>query len=360
MQKKLSVKIPRELFKRRKNIVSNDDSQEEEAWDKLVTTNSRCHFMQSSAWGRSKSQSKWPASRFVVYTHDNFIPIQVFSRSVPSLGRLHYAPGVSGVTVDNIKTITSQIIRQYGKGLVFKIELYQDYDKNICEEFIRCGWKTGASVQHRHTVIADTHGPEEEMFNRLKSRARREIKVAQKNGVEIIKSAVTPERLDVLASLMNVTAKRSGAFFRSRDYNNKYWNVFAEKHQGALYFARHDIDILGSAFVIRYGKNAWYKDGGSVRQKNNLFGPRLLQWEIMKDLMDQGITQYDLSGIPAEKDIETSSMGKLYPFKTAFSKNISELMPTFELPLGRRYSMWPSAEQQFLRLYSGFTGDFWY
>ena len=88
--------------------------------------------------------------------------------------------------------------------------------------------------------------------------------------------------------------------------------------------------------------------------------PRLLQWEIIKDLRHQGVTKYDFSGVPSPEEAAASHMKGLYVFKTGFSNDLTAYMPALELPLGPLYKLWPKAEPQFLRLYSGFKKDFWY
>lgn len=350
-----------EIGNKRKSVTIHNYSSEEKAWDKLMLeTNRTPHYIQSSAWGESKTRSQWPVSRLIAYTENGILPIQVFSRTVPGLGTLHYSPEVSGITADNIPTLTKQLYSQYGKGLAFKLELYQPYSERLVKAFENSGWVQGRSVQHRNTIIVDLKGTEEDLIGRLRKRARYEVRVAQRNNVRIEKVSVTPERLGLLATLMNITAKRSGAFFRKSAYTNRYWQSFANTNQASLYFAYHDMDLLAGAFVITYGNGAWYKDGGSVRQKSNLMGPRFLQWEIMRDLQSQNIEFYDLCGIPNLEDLEKSSMKGLYVFKTGFTNETTRFMPTMELPFGKRYPIWQKTENDFLRLYSGFTKDFWY
>ncbi len=349
------------LTTKRQTITATEYTPEEAAWDKLLMESTATpHYMQSSAWGVSKSHSQWPISRYVAYTSDGVVPIQVFSRTVPGLGRLHYAPEVSGITTHNVGAITEQLKNQYGRGLVFKLELYQPYSDQLVDAMQQVGWLKAHSVQHRNTVIVDLSGDADALLSRMKKRARYEVRLAERLGVRVEKHPVSKEKLDLLATLMNITAKRSGAFFRKNDYTSRYWNAFAQADQGMLYFAWHDADLLAGAFVVKLGTSAWYKDGGSVRQKSNLMGPRLLQWEIMRDMQSQGVKQYDLSGIPPEAERETSSMKGLYTFKTGFAKDTAPLMPAMELPFGKRYSVWPKTEHQFLRFYSGFRKDFWY
>lgn len=346
---------------KRGTIKTKEYSPEEKLWDELVLNHDpRAHFMQSSAWGESKALSQWPVSRFIAQSETALLPLQVFSRTVPGLGRLHYAPNVAGITPDFISPLTTQLREQYGRGLVFKFEPCQPHSEPLIAAFKAAGWVQGNSVQYRNTVIVDLNGTDEALFARIKKRARYEIRVAQRHNVRVEKVEVTQQRLDLLATLMDITATRSGAFFRKNTYTNKYWHSFARNSQGSLYFAWHDYDLLAGAFIVTYGKNAWYKDGGSVRQKSNFMGPRFLQWEIMRDLKAQGIEHYDLSGIPGNEELETSPMKGLHTFKTGFSNDTVRLMPAMELPFGKRYPVWPKTELQFLRLYSGFRKDFWY
>lgn len=349
---KLSIK--------RKAITAQEYTEEEKAWDEAVLSlGGTPHYMQSSAWGQSKARSQWPVSRLAVGVHNQKLPVQVFSRSVPGFGRLHYAPEVSSVTKNTIPSLTNEIQNNY-KGMAFKLELYQQYDENLIEAFQKNGWVRANSVQHRTSVIINLNGTEEELFASMKKRARYEVRVAERNKVRVEKVEITQKRLNILAELMGITAKRSGAFFRKDSYTNRYWHSFNNAGLGSLYFAWHDMDLLAGAYVVNYGPTAWYKDGGSVRHKSNLMGPRYLQWEIMRDLQSQGLKYYDLSGIPATEDVEKSSMKGLYVFKTGFSNESVKFMPAMELPLSKRHQLWPKAEHHFLRLYSGFRKDFWY
>lgn len=317
--------------------------------------------MQSSGWGESKSGSNWPVSRFVADISGKKQPVQIFSRTVPGLGRLHYSPELSGIDEADIPGLTKQLREQYGKrSLALKVELYQPYSEDLINAFKKSGWVQGNSVQHRSSVIADLSGTEDEMFARLKKRARYESRVGQRSGVKVEKVEINQENLDKLWSLMQATAQRSGAFFRKNEYNSRYWKSFNQAGQASLFLAWHEEDLLAGAFVIEYGKTAWYKDGGSVREKSNLMAPRYLQWEIMKDLHKRGFKHYDLSGIPAENERHTSSMKGLYTFKTGFSNETVQFMPAMELKFSKRYPLWPKAEHQFLRLYSGLRKDFWY
>ena len=155
---------------RRRTVTTDNYTAEEKAWDTLLQNSvTTPHYMQSSPWGESKAKSQWPVSRYVAYFESGVLPMQVFSRTVPGLGRLHYAPEVNGVTIENIQSITQQLHNQYGQGMTFKMELYQPYSEDLITAFKQAGWVTAHSVQHRTTVRVDLSGSEEAILNRMKN-----------------------------------------------------------------------------------------------------------------------------------------------------------------------------------------------
>ena len=117
-------------------------------------------------------------------------------------------------------------------------------------------------------MVADISGSEDEAFLRIKKRARYEARVALRNNVRVEKVALTAENMNHLHHQMRVTSERSGAYFRSRPYLERYWKAFHEAGQGDIYLAWHEKDLLASAYAIHYGSRGWYKDGGSLREKS--------------------------------------------------------------------------------------------
>lgn len=341
--------------------VAGDRTTEEQAWDDRVLQHVAApHFMQSSLWARTKVACHWPATRVSAETPSGAFPLQLMYRSLPVVGKLYYAPEVTGVNADNLPSITKQLRAQIQDGLAVKMELYQPYSDELIAAFEKNGWQRANSVQPRDTVVVDLSGSIDEVFGRMKKRARYEVRSAEKNGVVIERVNPTPENLAQLTTMIATTAKRTGAFFRSADYTNRYWRAFADNNFGSLYFAKHGKILLAATYVIRFGKTAWYKDSGSIREGGQLMAPRLMLWQIMKDLHADGVTKFDLSGIPAPEEAETSHMKGLFVFKTGFTNETTRFMPAMELPLSSRYPLWAKLEPHILHAYAGFTKDFWY
>lgn len=310
--------------------------------------------MQSEPWADIKSAFGWK----IVKIPDSIL---VYNRSVPSLGKLSYIPGISGLTVSDVEKFTNNIKVDCPKSFAARIEPYQPYDEKLVTDLLHAGWKkTKRHVQYRHTILIDLKPTEEEILANFKSRARWEIKQAMSFGVTARESETSDENLEKMFEILRETSERNSFYIRDKKFTMMYWKKFAKKGMLKLFFAKHEGDILAGAVIISNDGYAWYKEGGSLKQKSRLLGPRLLLWEVMKTLKSSGINTFDLGGIPDPAHHAASSLSGVYVFKSAFSRETVELMPTMELPLSKRYALWPKIEPQWLRAYNLFAKNLWY
>ena len=331
-------------------------------WDRAVlAAQPGAHFMQSAAWAQFRSASPWKAVQSSARLPDGeTFPFQRFLRRVPGLGVLHHAPRVAGIDAPFVGAFSERVRALSGSNaLAFKLELYQPHGE-LVQTFLDHGWRVTRESQYRNAVAVDLRGSAESLLASVKSRARYEIRVAERNNVTVQQVPLTAANIDLMLTLVTTTAERSGAFFRSPAYLTSSWRVFAARDQGRLYFASHEGEVLAGAFVFTFGTTGWYKDGGSTRAKSGVMAPRYLQWHIMRDLQAQGFHRYELGNIPAPATAQESPMWGLYKFKTAFAQSQQEYMPALEYPLSRRYPLWQTSEPALLRLHSSLRRDYWY
>jgi serine/alanine adding enzyme len=318
------------------------------------------HYMQLPAWAIIKSQFGWKTER--VKSDALSCNIQIYKRSVPSLGSLVYIPGLFGIDEENYENFTHELKANYTKkSFGIRLELNQPFDQKLLDRMLDSDWKqTAKHTQYRHTVTVDLSQPDDQIWMSFKSRGRYEILQAQKFGVRVVLADPTDENLQKMYELMQVTSSRNKFYIRDKTFTTAYWQKFRAENRLKLFFAWHDSDLLSGAIILTSDDLAWYKDGGSTRIKSNFMAARLLQWEAMKTLKKTGVKHYDLGGIPEPESHQTSSMRGIYVFKTAYSKNTLTLMPTMELPMNSRYKLWPKAEKQWLRAYNLLAHSLWW
>ncbi|SDH29829.1 lipid II:glycine glycyltransferase FemX [Agrococcus jejuensis] len=332
-----------------------------EAWDaEVLAAQARAHYMQSSAWARTRAGSPWTALRDRIPVDGTDYPVQLFARKAPLAGTIYHAARIAGVTPAHVAALTERA-RSYPKGVfAVKAEVFQEYDQTLVDAFEAAGWVRTVSSQYEHAVMVDLSGSLDEVSARFKKRARNSYRSAAKQGVTIDEVPMTPESIARMHVLIDEVRERTGGYFRPHSYFQRIWDVYDAEGQGRFFYAMHEGESVASAFVIRFGDTAWYKDAGSQRENPKLFAPYAMQWAIMQRLHEEGVTGYELANIPDPASWEDSDIRGLYVFKTAWAPEPVRYMPSFELPLNGRYALWQRAGRYLRALYTRRTKDAWY
>lgn len=329
------------------------------AWDdRVLSTHSLPHFMQSSTWARVRTGGPWQVTRRELGSGGE-LPALVYERNVEDVGILQHLPRLSGLCPDGVEAFTERLRAERGAAFASKVEVHQPRDEALIAAFTATGWRPTRASQYRYAVVVEPAAGQERLLARMKRRARSEIRMAERNGVVAGRVELSAENRSRMFELMRETEERSGAFFRMGDYVERVWTAFEEDDRGHLYFAAHEGRVVAGAFVARFGSTAWYKDGGSLREQPQLMASRLLQWSIMCDLAAAGIERYDLGHVPSPSEPDAPDRGVLI-FKSAFARDIVEYMPAFLLAHEPAADGWRRGERDFLADYYRRTGDYWY
>ncbi|QTX04471.1 lipid II:glycine glycyltransferase FemX [Agromyces archimandritae] len=326
-------------------------------WDEqVIGAHSSPHFMQSESWAEAKRAGPWELERRRFAGH----PVQVFARHAEGFGLLQHLPRVSGITPEAVPDLTEAVREGRGEAFAAKIEVYQPRDAELVRAFRRAGWMPARASQYRHAVVVATEAGEEAAFAAMKKRARNEVRTAERHGVEIERVECRGSNRERMHELIAETTERSGSLQRSRGYLERIWEAFEASGRGALYFARYGGEVVAGAFVLRYGPNAWYKDGGSTREHPHVMASRMLHWHIIRSLAAEGVSRYDLGNIPDPASEHPAGLG-LRIFKTGFTRDPVEFLPAFELSFRPVHTAWRhGGEREHVGAYRMRTGDYWY
>jgi len=309
-------------------------------WDKLLQKNpDGGDILQSKTMARTKETTGWKSEFWVYETSFGNVYATTLSQKFFGLGKLAYlvrGPGV--VNAEQLREITEQ--NQKLKGFfATKMEPAIPWGAKLND------LKKVKDIQaNSSTVMIDLTPSEDQIFASFRQRARREIRAADKDDIEIKKVPLTDETIDQMFKLYSDTGKRAPFFVRPRIYHETFWRYFHSAGEGDLYFAyapNEKMPIAG-AFICKMGKKALYKDGGSERTAHKHFAHKL-QWEIMRDLKGQGIREYDLHGVPPHDRLHdpTHPHAGLAMFKLSFNEEITEYVGAYDQILNsRKYALW--------------------
>lgn len=329
------------------------------AWDdRILDSHSLPHFMQSTTWASIRAGGPWRPAKQGLGSDDE-LPMLAFEREAEGFGTLQHLPRVSGITPEGVGVLTERVRTEHGPAFATKIEVHQPRDGALEAAFSAAGWLPTRASQYRFTVVVDTSAGEEEILARMRKRARSEIRAAERNSVSVRRVELTAEHRRRMLALVETTAARSGAYFRSAAYLERVWSTFTADDRGRLYFAMHEGRIVAGAFIATYGTTAWFKDGGSTRDQPQLMASRLLQWRIIQELAADGFRRYELGHVPPPDQPDAPGQGVL-TFKSAFAPDVLEYMPAYHLAHEPCAEDWRRGESAFLEGYLARTGEYWY
>jgi serine/alanine adding enzyme len=316
-------------------------------WDELVAANPDGGMaLQTKTWGDFKSRWGWEPRRFVYELKDGRkVAAQWLVRLVPMQGEVWYCPKGPGVTsaADFAEVVKQTRAAGWG-GVLARFESEVLDDEVDAAKLRGLGLvRANRDPGSKSTIFVDLSGGEEAVLASFNQTARRNIRKAAAAGVTVEPAEATDANLRTMFELMKTTEARAKYGLRPEAYFKDYWAAQAAAGQGQLFFARHEGDVLAGVFATFVGRRAWYKDGGSFDLKRELQAPYLIQWEVMRWLMERGITNYDLVGSPNRDEIgdATNSRSGLYEFKRKFNPDVTEFAGCWDLPLSElKYKAW--------------------
>lgn len=333
----------------------------EQEYTEFLESHERCNFQQSLEWGKVKTN--WIKEVVLAEDENHKIigSICVWIRKMPIFGNMMYSS--RGPVCDiHDKKVLEQLtdgIKELGKkynSFVLRIEPDIKKDdqefRKIVEEI---GYKIKDDakdfkdeIQPRFVFRLDIKGKtEDEVLAGCHQKTRYNIRLAKRKGV-VVKEG-TREDLKDFHKIMIETGSRDGFIIRSLDYFEKMYDELAPKHMKLLMAYYEDKPISG-IIPIMYGNKTWYLYGASSNQHRNLMPNYLLQWEMIRQAIQNKCDIYDFRGVSGVVD-ETHPQYGLYRFKKGFGAEFTEFIGEVYWPFKPlTYKLYKIAEKTFRTL----------
>jgi serine/alanine adding enzyme len=321
--------------------------EEVDDWDNLIINNpDGGNFIHSRAFASIKSQDGWTPYYFIYEKGSMAIAALGLTCSIFRQDDLWYFPKGPGVSQQELHAIiheTHRYVKTHNPN-VFLVQMEPELREGITLE-VGTNIDVSKGIQaHSSTVIVSLKPPIEVVFKSLSKRARYNIRLGERESIQIKRVAASEEHFRCMYALMKTVAGGRGvAGIRPYAYYRRFWQTYITSGKGMLYFAyEKDSPVIG-AFVIRLGNKAFYKDGGSTPRRNSKGASYLLQWRITQDMKATGITSYDMLGTPPRnrRHDEAHWLHGVGLFKTAFNKDIIDYSGVFNVVFsGWKYALW--------------------
>jgi lipid II:glycine glycyltransferase (peptidoglycan interpeptide bridge formation enzyme) len=186
------------------------------------------------------------------------------------------------------------------------------------------------TVQPRRTLIVDILGDDEEQLKGLPKDTRYGVRRSEREGVEVSVTSEPAQDLEDFLQLLEDTAGRQEFAIRPRSY----YRDFLRDLPAHLVLARHEGRAVAGAVAVTFGEEAYYLFGASIPDRQNLYAPYRVQWEVMNVAREAGATRYDMwGGVPGDPEDSGHPLWGVYQFKKKFGGRVEEYSGAYDREL---------------------------
>lgn len=296
-------------------------------------------FLQSSLWGRVKSDWNW----FGLVCRDAKGEIRgtmaLLEHRLHRLNRcLLYAPR-GPVALDAASAAellaAARALGKERKAYLLRIDPeIEETDREKVEWLRGNGFRLKTATdfslfQARYNYVLNLYGETpESLLRRYHPSARRNVRLAEQNGLEVYHGSVLD--LPDFCRMMAQTAEKNGFCARSKQY---FHDILTQMPNNAtLYLAAHEGRTIAATIMVRFGETASFFYGCSDGAYLHLHPNELLQYKMQCDAIESGCKQFDLRGVEGEP-IETNPKFGLHSYKMRFGATLVRYAGEFDMIL---------------------------
>lgn len=210
----------------------------------------------------------------------------------------------------------------------FKIKnIFFKFEPNFVPENIK-QIKKVKDFQPSKTLILDLSKSEDQLLKEMHEKTRYNIRLAEKKGIQIIKTNKEKQYIEDFLSLILKTSKRDNFRSHKREYYEKM--LQSSDKNIDLWVAKKDEKVICTNIVISFGDTVTYLHGASSDEYKNLMAPHLLQWSQIRWAKENNYKYYDFWGI-AKTDNKNDAWCGFTRFKKGFGGFELDIPGTFDV-----------------------------
>ncbi len=309
--------------------------------DQFVADHKNGHFMQTSLWGRARSDRNWIG----IIDRDEKGSIQgtmaLLCRPMKRINQqLLYAP--RGPVFNDLNTFLKLVDAAiaYGKknhGYMLRIDPpILAGDTKFASLAVKKGFSISSEAgfgtyQPKNVYQTDLTGmTEETLMQSFHQKTRYNIRLAIRKGVTVREGTVAD--VPVFHDMLKDTGKRDGFTVHPQSFYTEFMEAMPESAH--LFIAEVEGKAVAGTMEVIQGAKAWYVYGGSYVEHRNLMPNYLLQWEMMRAGLNSGCTLYDFRGVEGFPTEDNPKYG-LHRFKQGFNSNFVEYVGQMDLIISK-------------------------
>jgi len=283
-----------------------------EQWEKFILSKNPDTFLQSWNWGEINKNTGDKIWRIGIF-HDGHLDLAALTIKITAKrGSFLFVPHGPIMQNDKIKDKDEKLmnvffdhLKQMGKQEKVDFIRISPILENAVENiaiFKYAGFRN-APVHMMHpemTWLLDISKNEEEILGGMRKTHRNLIRRAEKDGVTITQ-ATEEKHLKAFYDIHMETVRRHKFVPFSYDYIKKEVESFKKDGQIAIFSATLSNEIISSAIIVFYGKEAFYHHGASSSKYSRIPASYLMLWNAISEAKKRGCAIFNFYGIVENK-----------------------------------------------------------
>lgn len=310
-------------------------NEEREAYNRVVN-----HPLQSWEWGEFRKTTGIAIERLGFYENGQLTAgLQVSFHPIPLFGKTAgYLPKGFQPDEDQLAALTK--LGQQHNALFIKLEPDVSQPVTSAEtghsglrKFLTDhGCQPGRPLFTRYTYLLDLTQSEDELFAKLSSKTRYNVRLAQKKGVEIFENT-SQEGLDLYLKILKETTSRQGFYAHSPEYFQKMWDTLKNSGMIHIFNAVYQQTVLVSWIVFAFNGKLYYPYGASLREYRDVMASNLMMWEVIRFGQKLGCTTFDMWGSLGPNPDQKDPWYGFHRFKEGYGGVLTEFVGSYDLVL---------------------------
>ena len=293
------------------------------------------HVMQSWEWGEFREKTGNKIIRIIEENKNNW---NVFSFTIHKIPKTKFYIGYMPKSVWPSEEVL-KFLETFAKkeNIVFiKIEPNIELENFRLSKTSTKIVKSSKDIFAKSTFIVDLAKDEEELFRNLNQKTRYNVRVAEKNGIQI---SVNSD-VDKFVKLQTETAKRNGFYLHPDNYYKAVFELFAKKNMAKIISAKYKKTTLTSWMLFKFKDTYYYPYGGSSSTHRNFMHSNLVAWEAIKLAKKDGAKFFDMWGALGKNPNEKDPWFGFHRFKAGYGGRLVEYPGAFDLVINQKlYSL---------------------
>ncbi len=310
--------------------------EEKDSYNSVVS-----HPMQSWEWGEFKKEAGTKVERWGFFENGKLKKaLQVTFHKLPYINyQAGYFP--KGYMPDKEQLAALKQLGEKNNAIFIKLEpdVAAKADSASGHKLVHDFLTTNDCVPGRHlfgkyTFEIDLNQTEEELFAKLSSKTRYNVRLAYKKGVRILENT-SEEGMETFIQILEETSKRDGFYIHTPDYFRKMWQAMKDSGMMHIFHATYENTVIVAWIIFEFNGDLYYPYGSSRSVYKDVMASNLMMWEMIRYGQQQKCKKFDLWGSLGPDPNPKDPWYGFHRFKKGYGGDLMEFLGTYDYVLNK-------------------------